>query len=197
MAASGEPESIYKCFHQEGVALTVENATETDRQGIIYRYHLANSGHLEAEFRPPQNYSLEVILHLETEAKAEIRIFYHGTNHSTFTCRTLQCHLGNGGASKVELRSIGEDEARIDYVGKIEIPERVVAVKAEQRSKSLVFSEAVRIHVEPAMDVHSRDVECIHGATIGGIDSEILHYFSVRGIETPLAKELYIAGFLN
>jgi Fe-S cluster assembly protein SufD len=97
----------------------------------------------------------------------------------------------------VELRVVGEDESRVDYVGKIEVPERVTAVRVEQRSRSLVFSEAAHVHVEPAMDVRSRDVECIHGAAIGGIDSEILHYFSVRGIGASSAKKLYIAGFLS
>jgi Fe-S cluster assembly scaffold protein SufB len=47
------------------------------------------------------------------------------------------------------------------------------------------------------MDVHAKDVECFHGAAIGGIDGDILQYFSIRGMGRLLAQELYITGFLN
>jgi Fe-S cluster assembly protein SufD len=51
--------------------------------------------------------------------------------------------------------------------------------------------------MEPAMDILSKDVKCIHGAATGGIDDEVLQYFSLRGIGTLSARELFITGFLS
>jgi Fe-S cluster assembly protein SufD len=105
--------------------------------------------------------------------------------------------VGNNSKSLVEVRCVCEDEARVDYRGKIEVPEHIVGVRVEQKNKNLLLSSGAHVYTEPAMDIRSKDVECFHGAAIGGIEPEILQYFSMRGIEKSLAQEHYIAGFLS
>jgi Fe-S cluster assembly scaffold protein SufB len=165
--------------------------------GVIFRFHVARDGFLRLDFRPQTDRALEVELVLERDAEAAVRILYYGEKNSSFTCRTLQRHIGHDSKSTVEVKCVCKDKARVNYFGKIEVPKHISAVKAIQENKGLVFSEDVCIHTEPAMDVWAKDVECSHGAAVGGIDPEILHYFSLRGMEELAARELFIAGFFN
>jgi Fe-S cluster assembly scaffold protein SufB len=165
--------------------------------GIIFRFCIKGGGFLCADFRPAGDRKIALQLILEERAEATIRLLCHGRERSSFTFRTLQKHVGNGGKSTVEVRCVCEDEARVDYRGKIEVPEHIIGVKVEQKNRNLLLSSGAYIHAEPAMDIRSKDVECFHGAAIGGIDPEVLRYFSMRGVEKSSAQELYIAGFLS
>ncbi|MDR1435104.1 MAG: SufD family Fe-S cluster assembly protein [Puniceicoccales bacterium] len=195
MATLPEQLSPFTLLRRENVT-----AEEEKKNGLsIFRFHIHGKGYFEAEFRSQKDSPspLAIELRLEERARARLKIIHRGQKDSLFRCRTLQKHLGDYSASTVEIKCVCEDDAQLDYVGKIEVPENIRGVQAIQRNKNLVFSEKVCIHTEPAMDVRSKDVECIHGAATGGIDGEILHYFSLRGVEKSLAQELYIAGFLG
>jgi Fe-S cluster assembly protein SufD len=89
------------------------------------------------------------------------------------------------------------DRACVNYCGKIEVPEPLTGIKAAQRNENLVLSEGVCVRTEPAMEVHSKDAECFHGAAVGEIEPEIFQYFLLRGVERSLARDLFIAGFLT
>ncbi|MDR1590668.1 MAG: SufD family Fe-S cluster assembly protein [Puniceicoccales bacterium] len=165
--------------------------------GILFCFCVQSKGFLRVDFRPLENQKIAVQLTLEEGAEAMVRLLCHGRERSDFTFRTLQRHVGNGSKSVVEVRCVCEDEARVDYRGKIEVPEHITGVKAEQKNKNLLLSTEAYVYTEPAMDIRSKDVECFHGAAVGGIDPEVLRYFSMRGMEKLSAQELYIAGFLN
>jgi Fe-S cluster assembly protein SufD len=140
---------------------------------------------------------MAVQLILEGKAEATPRLLYHGRRQSTFTLRMFQRHRGNGNKSPVEVRCVCEDEARVDCRGKIEVPKHIIGVKVKQKNKNLLLSSLAYVHMEPEMNVCSKDMECFHGAAIGGIDPEFLRYFSMRVVEKFSAQEFYIAGFLS
>jgi Fe-S cluster assembly protein SufD len=189
-----EPFKLCTFFTEKNVVRSVEFAQQNH---ILFCFCVQPGGSLCVDFRPSENREISIQLILEEKAEATVRLLYHGQGASTFTCHTLQRHIGNNSQSTILMRCVCEDSARVNYHGKIEIPERVMGVKAIQGHKNLVFSDDVCIHTEPAMDVRSKDAECFHGAAIGGIDSEVLQYFSMRGIGEPAARELSIAGFFN
>jgi Fe-S cluster assembly scaffold protein SufB len=176
----------------------VKSTVHEDAHGIVFRFDVQKDGYFEAKFYPQQNASIIIELILSEHAKGDVKIYHHGTGHSTFHCQTLQHHIGHQSESMVEVKFVGEVDARMEYRGKIEIPEGIMGAKITQNNKNLVFSEGVCIHTEPAMDIRSKDVECHHGAAIGdGIDAEMLQYFLLLGIVYSTAKDLFIAGFLN
>jgi Fe-S cluster assembly protein SufD len=41
----------------------------------------------------------------------------------------------------------------------------------------------------------ANDVRCTHGATVGQVDQEALHYLMSRGLERPDAERLIVQGF--
>lgn len=175
----------------------VRSVESEGTDGILFRFCIKGEGFLRVDFRPSGNRKIALQLVLEERAEATVRLLCHGRKRSTFTFRTLQRHVGNDSKSMVEVKCVCEDEAQMDYCGKIEIPEHIVGVKVEQKNKNLMLSSGACVHTEPAMDIRSKDVECFHGAAIGGIDQEVLRYFSMRGVEKSSAQELYIAGFLS
>jgi Fe-S cluster assembly scaffold protein SufB len=189
-----EPFGLCTFFEEKNV---VRNVEFEDSGGIFFCFCVKPKGVLCVDFRPTESQEMAIQLILEERAEATVRLLCHGRERSIFIFRTLQKHMGNGSKSVVEVRCVCEDEARVDYRGKIEVPEHIVGVQVKQKNKNLLLSSGACVYTEPAMDIRSKDVECFHGAAIGGIEAEVLRYFSMRGIEKSSAQELYIAGFLS
>jgi Fe-S cluster assembly scaffold protein SufB len=184
-------------FRQENVDSAVEKGDSGKE--IIFRFHVLENGRFSGEFRPKGvlKCAIEVELLLGERAEADLKIFYSARKNFTFRCRTLQRHCGNYSRSNVEVKCVCADRAGVNYSGKIEVPEPLIGVKTVQKNANLVLSEGVCIHTEPAMEIHSKDTECFHGAAIGAIEPEILQYFLLRGVKKSLARDLFIAGFLT
>ncbi|MDR3317332.1 MAG: SufD family Fe-S cluster assembly protein [Puniceicoccales bacterium] len=188
------PFELCTFLREEKVSKRVEESTPDH---LDFHFCIEQGGCLQVDFRPREHLTLTVAFVIGEDAEAIVRILYRGQGDSTFKCCTLQKHIGNGGISSIEVKYVGEDRARFDYRGKIDVPENIAGVKVVQKNKNLVLSEHVRVDTEPAMDIRSKDVECFHGAAIGGMDCEILQYFSTRGIGENMAKEIFIDGFLS
>jgi hypothetical protein len=182
---------------RENVDFTITEGNSGEE--VIFRLHVLENGHFNGEFRPRGALKsvLCVELLLEARAEADLKIFYSARKNFTFRCRTLQRHCGNHSRSNVEVKCVCAVRARVDYCGKIEVPESLTGVKVVQKNANLVLSEGVCVHAEPAMEIHSKDAECFHGAAIGEIEPEILQYFLLRGVKKSLARDLFIAGFLT
>ncbi|MDR1303145.1 MAG: SufD family Fe-S cluster assembly protein [Puniceicoccales bacterium] len=184
-------------FRRENVNFTIEE--KSGGEEIIFRFHVLESGRFVGEFRPKGmlKCALCVELLLEAQAEADLKIFYSARKNFTFRCRTLQRHCGDRSRSNVEVKCVCADHSRVDYCGKIEVPESPTGVKVLQKNANLVLSESACVHTEPAMEIRSKDAECFHGAAIGEIEPDILQYFLLRGVKKSLARDLFVAGFLT
>lgn len=147
--------------------------------------------------RVPSLSSLDADFTIESNATLSLKIQYRGTDEKSFSCRTAQHHIGAQGQSTVTVNAVGEGTTHFDYVGTIEVPEKVENITATQRFRGLLLSSSSTITATPVMRVASRDTTCEHGTSIGPIDPEILEYCSLRGISKKGAQDVYVSGFLG
>jgi Fe-S cluster assembly scaffold protein SufB len=88
------------------------------------------------------------------------------------------------------------DRAKGSFYSKVEIPKGLHAVTARQLNKNLLLNEEAQAFSRPELDIHSDDVACSHGATIGHIDADALAYLKSRGLDQVAAEKLILQGFL-
>ena len=110
---------------------------------------------------------------------------------------TEQHHLEPNASSNLMVKGVVEDEAEINYVGKIFVNESAYGSVVSQKNKTLILSEAAKAVSIPSMEVLNKDVQCAHGAAIAHVDQDQMFYLQSRGFEPAQAKKLIIQSFLD
>ena len=54
----------------------------------------------------------------------------------------------------------------------------------------------MQVFAKPALQIQASDVQCSHGATIGALDADAIHYLRSRGVGEEAARALLMRGFL-
>jgi Fe-S cluster assembly scaffold protein SufB len=149
--------------------------------------------------------SREVIAHrLELEiqlqgkgSSAMAEILHEGRQNQIFDARTLQRHIACRTESHLKVKNALDDRAQSIFGGKIIMAESAMGAKASQKNQNLMLSEKTLAHSLPELEIHSKEVECSHGATIKPLEAGVLFYMYSRGIEARATKQLLKESFLG
>lgn len=115
--------------------------------------------------------------------------------HGDLTTRVN--HHGLSGASTQTIRNIAAGSARAVYQGKIYVAQDAQKTDARQSCKSILLSNTAEIDTKPELEIYADDVQCSHGATVGGIDADALFYAAARGIPEPVAQHMLLQSFVT
>ena len=106
-------------------------------------------------------------------------------------------HVGPGGTSRQTYRGVADGRSRAVINGRIEIAPGAQQSDATLTTKNLLASDTAEVYAKPELEIYANDVKCSHGATVGAIDDDAVHYFRSRGIDEPTARALFVRGFLR
>jgi Fe-S cluster assembly protein SufD len=106
-------------------------------------------------------------------------------------------HAAPDCSSRQFYRGILDGEARGVFSGRIIVHEGAQGTDAKQTNRNLLLSERARVDTKPQLEIYADDVKCTHGATVGQLDPEALHYMRCRGIPERTARELLVFAFAN
>lgn len=105
-------------------------------------------------------------------------------------------HHGAPGCQSSELyHGILDDKARGVFNGKIYVAPAAQKTDSQQTSRSLMLSNDAVIDAKPQLEIFADDVKCTHGAAVGKIDEDSLHYMRSRGISDNEARKILTLGF--
>ncbi len=107
------------------------------------------------------------------------------TSHNVADCRSNSTVKGVAGG-----RAVGE------FSGMVYVAPDAQRTDARQQSRNILLSETARIDTQPQLEIYADDVKCTHGATVGQMDSEAIHYMRQRGLSESQARRLQIEGFV-
>ena len=129
---------------------------------------------------------------------AEARIFgawrLDGERH--LDNQVLVRHAVGGGGSRQTYRGVAADRSRAVLCGGIHIAPGADGSDARLSAKNLLASPAAQVFAKPALQIQASDVQCSHGATIGALDADAIHYLRSRGVGEEAARALLMRGFL-
>lgn len=106
-------------------------------------------------------------------------------------------HRSPGGTSRQTYRGVAAGRSRAVLNGRIEIAPGAQQSDATLNTKNLLASDTAEVYAKPELEIYANDVKCSHGATVGAIDADAVHYFRSRGIDEHTARTLFVRGFLR
>ena len=128
-------------------------------------------------------------------AQAFVHGFMFGDERQHFHLHTLQRHLRDHCTSDLLIKCCLKDHARSVYQGLIQVSEGAQRTDAYQANRNLLLSDTARADSIPGLEILANDVRCTHGATIGHVDEEQMHYLRTRGLPRLDAQRLIVEGF--
>jgi Fe-S cluster assembly protein SufD len=71
-----------------------------------------------------------------------------------------------------------------------------VHADSQQSCRGLLLSPTAEIDLRPQLEIHTDEVRCAHGATVGRLDPDMLFYMLSRGLDRDTAQSLLVYAFL-
>lgn len=106
-------------------------------------------------------------------------------------------HIGPNSTSKVDFRSIIDDNSHSSFLGSITVDKDAIDTDAQLVNKNLLLSSKATAITEPQLDINTKEIVCSHGCTVSNIDKSQLYFLESRGIETHMAEETLKQCFLT
>lgn len=104
-------------------------------------------------------------------------------------------HEGHDSASRQLVHAAAAAHARAVYGGTVVVDPGTRGIDAHQQARGLLLDRASEIDARPELHIHSDDVRCTHGASVGEIDPKSLFYLESRGIDARHARALLLEAF--
>lgn len=111
--------------------------------------------------------------------------------------QTLQIHSAPDTTSDLLYKGAVRDDGHSIYRGLIAAGRGAIRINAYQRNNNIVLNEGARADSLPGLQIDADDLKCTHGATIGSVDPEQIHYLRTRGLSEPEARRLILDGFFE
>ena len=86
-------------------------------------------------------------------------------------------------------------EATSAVSGTIIVRKDAQKTNAIQSNDSILLSDRATINTRPQLKIWADDVKCTHGATVGKLREDALHYLRARGIPVETARQMLIEAF--
>jgi Fe-S cluster assembly protein SufD len=108
---------------------------------------------------------------------------------------TQIAHHGVATRTVQNFRGIASGRGRGALNGRIIVHPSARGADASQSSRNLLLTPLAEINSRPQLEIHTDDVKCRHGATIGTLDPAQLFYLLARGLDPVTARSLLTFAF--
>jgi Fe-S cluster assembly protein SufD len=130
-------------------------------------------------------------------ATGNLRAMWFGEADQTLDFRTFQEHAAPDTTSDLVYKGAVAGRSRSVYTGLIRVDEGARGTDARQTNRNLKLGSEAWAESVPNLEIHNNEVRCAHASAVGPIDPEQRWYLESRGVPTPIAERLIIAGFFD
>jgi Fe-S cluster assembly protein SufD len=107
--------------------------------------------------------------------------------------QTLIEHVAEHATSIEKYKGILAGRGHAVFDGTVIVHKGAQHTSAHQENRNILLSDEAIVNTKPHLEIDADDVRCSHGATIGQLDPNHVHYFRARGIDAVAARA--ILGF--
>jgi Fe-S cluster assembly protein SufD len=104
-------------------------------------------------------------------------------------------HAAPRTTSRQTWRGIAAGRGRGIFDARVVVQAGASQADARQSSRNLLLSPYAEIDVKPQLQIHTDDVRCSHGATVGQLDEAQVFYLRSRGIDAAAARAMLLRSF--
>ena len=130
-------------------------------------------------------------------ASGDLLSVYFGSGDQILDFRTYQDHAAPDTTSNLLYKGAVGDSARSVYTGLIRVRPNARGTNAFQTNRNLKLSEDAWAESVPNLEIENNDVRCSHASAVGPVDPDQVFYLESRGVPTPVAERLIVAGFFD
>ena len=130
-------------------------------------------------------------------ASGDLLSAYFGSGDQILDFRTYQDHAAPDTTSNLLYKGAVGDSARSVYTGLIRVRPNARGTNAFQTNRNLKLSEDAWAESVPNLEIENNDVRCSHASAVGPVDPDQVFYLESRGVPTPVAERLIVAGFFD
>lgn len=130
-------------------------------------------------------------------AQATLKCAVLGSTGETFKFKTLQHHQAAHTTSRLEVRSVLDQQAKLICNSMIKVEKSAQHTDAHLENKNILLNKGARAVSIPQLEIEANDVKCGHGAAVSKLSSDDLFYLQSRGIDLLTTKCLLIDAFLS
>ena len=130
-------------------------------------------------------------------ASGDLLSAYFGSGDQILDFRTYQDHAAPDTTSNLLFKGAVGDSARSVYTGLIRVRPDARGTNAYQTNRNIKLSEDAWAESVPNLEIENNDVRCSHASAVGPVDPDQVFYLESRGVPTPVAERLIVAGFFD
>ena len=109
--------------------------------------------------------------------------------------QTLVEHTAENATSLQKYKGVLAGRGHAVFDGTVIVNKGAQRTSAHQENRNILLSDDAIINTKPHLEIDADDVRCSHGATIGQLDPNHLHYFATRGIDRISARAILSHAF--
>jgi len=136
---------------------------------------------------------IDVYKNCTTNVRGSHYLYDNNKNNSVVNVH----HKGPNSTSRVDIRSVIEDNAYSSFLGEIKVDKIAEGIDADLKNKNLLCSPTATAFTEPQLDINTKEITCSHGCTISNIDKDTLYYLNSRGIDNVAGGDIIKQCFLT
>jgi len=130
-------------------------------------------------------------------ASGDLSAVYFGTGGQMLDFRTFQHHEAPDTTSNLLFKGALGGSSKSVYTGLIKVHKGARGSNAFQTNRNLKLSDDAWAESVPNLEIENNDVRCSHASTVGPVDEDQRFYLESRGVPTPVADRLIVAGFFD
>jgi Fe-S cluster assembly protein SufD len=104
-------------------------------------------------------------------------------------------HRAANTRSRIHYRGLLDGRSRGVCDGRVVVHPEAPGSDAHMLCRTLLLSPHAEADVKPQLEIHTDEVKCGHGASVGYLDDAALFYLQSRGIDTVAARRLLMDAF--
>ena len=128
-------------------------------------------------------------------ARVELNGLYSASGKGRHSCPATVRHLQAHTHSDTFYRGILDESAQGVFHGAVHILKEAAHSEALQSNASLLLAQGAHAYSRPELRIHTDEVACRHGATVGQLDETAAFYLRSRGLEMKQARAILVSAF--
>jgi FeS assembly protein SufD len=189
---------VTKVYAKDGAVVNVIKIQRLNDKSRHFDSHLAYSGYgakvnfIQVELGAKTSITNYISNLDEVESEANISSIYLGDGERYIDLSYHMNHIGRRTLSNIETRGALKDKAKKVFRGTLDFKNGSSRSKGSEEEFVILLDKTVKSDAIPLLLCGEDDVEGMHAASAGQIDSEKLFYLMSRGLDEREAKKLIV-----
>lgn len=195
LPVTGEQEHAFEL--EAGARLTLLAAAEPAAK-LLLRLSLAEGAVAHTTLVSAAAASFDVNVKLcGAHARSDINGAFLLPEGAKAQARVLNDFRAAHGRGEILLKTVAHKNTHAKVHGTVRIGEGGAGTDTYLTEDALLLDSSAKVDAVPALEIHCNDVKASHSARLHRLTPEELFYFAARGMDTQLARELSLHGFLG